>query len=97
MAKVALLIGVSEYEPGFTPLPAARKDATIAIVKGLQQSKTREDLQKALHSPGLSVNGATGKIQFFTQSGDRKDNPIFLVKVQQIPGTDKYEFAPIKP
>jgi branched-chain amino acid transport system substrate-binding protein len=26
MAKVALLIGVSEYEPGLTPLPAAVKD-----------------------------------------------------------------------
>ncbi|WP_260445822.1 MULTISPECIES: caspase family protein [unclassified Nostoc] len=26
MAKVALLIGVSEYEPGLTPLPAATKD-----------------------------------------------------------------------
>ncbi|MEH2176239.1 caspase family protein [Nostoc sp.] len=26
MAKVALLIGVSEYEPGLTPLPAAAKD-----------------------------------------------------------------------
>ncbi|MEH2008221.1 caspase, EACC1-associated type [Nostoc sp.] len=76
---------------------ATSYDATIAIVKGLQQSKTREDLQKALHSPGLSVNGATGKIQFFTQSGDRKDNPIFLVKVQKIAGTDKYEFVPIKP
>ncbi|MBW4420837.1 MAG: caspase family protein [Myxacorys californica WJT36-NPBG1] len=26
MAKVALLIGVSEYEPGLNPLPAAAKD-----------------------------------------------------------------------
>jgi len=26
MAKVALLIGVSEYEPGLNPLPAAVKD-----------------------------------------------------------------------
>ncbi len=26
MAKVALLIGVSEYEPGLTPLPAATRD-----------------------------------------------------------------------
>ncbi|MEH2256751.1 caspase, EACC1-associated type [Nostoc sp.] len=76
---------------------ATSYDATLAIVKGLQQSKTREDLQKALHSPGFSVNGATGKIQFFTRLGDRKDNAVFLVKVQQIPGTDKYEFAPIQP
>lgn len=26
MAKVALLIGVSEYEPGLNPLPSAVKD-----------------------------------------------------------------------
>ncbi|MEH2151895.1 caspase family protein [Nostoc sp.] len=32
MAKVALLIGVSEYEPGLTPLPAAAKD-----VEAMQQ------------------------------------------------------------
>ncbi|MGV0104997.1 hypothetical protein NSTCB13_03702 [Nostoc sp. DSM 114160] len=76
---------------------ATSYDATLAIVKGLQQSKTREDLQKALHSPGFSVNGATGKIQFFTQSGDRKDNPIFLVQVQRKAGTDQYEFVPIQP
>ncbi|MBD0388439.1 MAG: hypothetical protein ICV54_18540 [Nostoc sp. C3-bin3] len=49
-----------------------------------------------LHSYNFSVDGATGKIQFL-QSGDRTNNSIFLVKVKQIPGTDKYEFAPIKP
>ncbi|MEH1888419.1 MAG: hypothetical protein V7K92_02805 [Nostoc sp.] len=32
MAKVALLIGVSEYESGLTPLPAATKD-----VKAMEQ------------------------------------------------------------
>jgi branched-chain amino acid transport system substrate-binding protein len=32
MAKVALLIGVSQYEPGLTPLPAAAKD-----VEAMQQ------------------------------------------------------------
>ncbi|BBD67563.1 hypothetical protein NIES4072_51390 [Nostoc commune NIES-4072] len=35
MAKVALLIGVSEYEPGLTPLPASVKDMQ-AIAKVLQ-------------------------------------------------------------
>jgi branched-chain amino acid transport system substrate-binding protein len=75
---------------------ATSYDATLAIVKGLQQSNTREELQKALHSPSFSVDGATGTIQFL-QSGDRKDNTIFLVKVQQKPGTDKYEFVPIPP
>ena len=32
MAKIALLIGVSEYEPGLNPLPAATKD-----VEAMQQ------------------------------------------------------------
>ncbi|MBE8968709.1 ABC transporter substrate-binding protein [Nostocales cyanobacterium LEGE 12452] len=75
---------------------ATAYDATLAIVKGLQQSKTRDDLQNILHSPNFLVDGATGKIQF-SESGDRKGNSIFLVKVQQIPGTDKYEFVPIQP
>ncbi|MEH1921418.1 hypothetical protein [Nostoc sp.] len=76
---------------------ATSYDATLAIIKGLQQSNTRDQLQKTLYSNSFSVDGATGKIQFL-QSGDRKDNkdnPIFLVKVQQIPGTDKYKFVPI--
>ncbi|MEH2151894.1 ABC transporter substrate-binding protein [Nostoc sp.] len=76
---------------------ATSYDATLAIVKGLQNSNTRQELQKRLHSPGFSVDGATGKIQFL-QSGDRKDNTISLVKVQKKLGTDKYEFVPtIKP
>ncbi|MDZ7992437.1 MAG: ABC transporter substrate-binding protein [Nostoc sp. EfeVER01] len=77
---------------------ATAYDATLAIIAGLQRTNTnrRDELQKALHSPSFSVDGATGKIQF-SESGDRKDNPIFLVKVQQIPGTDKYEFVRIQP
>ncbi|MHC0063549.1 caspase, EACC1-associated type [Nostoc sp. UIC 10890] len=75
---------------------ATSYDATKAIIVGLQPSKTRHGLQEALHSQRFSVDGATGKIQFLA-SGDRKDNPMFLVKVQQRPGTDKYEFVPIQP
>ena len=52
MAKVALLIAVSEYEPGLNSLPGTTND---------------------------------------------KDNPIVLVQVQQIPGTNKYDFVPIQP
>jgi branched-chain amino acid transport system substrate-binding protein len=73
---------------------ATSYDATLAIVKGLQNSNTREELQKRLHSPGFSVDGATGKIQF-AQSGDRTNNAIFLVKVQQKAGKDEYEFKAI--
>ncbi|QLE50355.1 ABC transporter substrate-binding protein [Nostoc sp. C057] len=75
---------------------ATAYDATKAIIASLQQNSTREGLQQVLHSPSFSVDGATGKIQF-AQSGDRINNDIFLVKVQQIPGTDKYEFVLIKP
>ncbi len=73
---------------------ATSYDATLVIVKGLQQSNTREELQRTLHSPGFSLDGATGKIQF-AQSGDRTNNAIFLVKVQQISG--EYKFVPIPP
>ncbi|MEH2427532.1 MAG: ABC transporter substrate-binding protein [Nostoc sp.] len=79
---------------------ATSYDATLAIITGLQKQKsnTREELQKTLHSPGFSVEGgATGKIQFLEESGDRKDNPMFLVQVQRKAGTNRYEFVPIKP
>ncbi|MCC5657512.1 ABC transporter substrate-binding protein [Nostoc sp. XA010] len=75
---------------------ATAYDATLAISKGLQQNNTREGLKQVLHSPNFSVDGATGTIQF-TKSGDRTNKPILLVQVQQIPGTDKYEFKPIQP
>ncbi|MEH2237336.1 caspase, EACC1-associated type [Nostoc sp.] len=75
---------------------ATAYDATLAIIAGLQRTNKRDELQKVLHSPDFSVDGATEKIQFLA-SGDRKNNPIFLVKIQQKPGTDKYEFVPIKP
>ncbi|MEH2001282.1 MAG: ABC transporter substrate-binding protein [Nostoc sp.] len=75
---------------------ATAYDATLAIITGLEQTNRRDELQKVLHSSSFLVNGATGKIQF-SPSGDRKDNSIFLEKVQQIPGTDKYEFKPIQP
>ncbi|MEH2361430.1 ABC transporter substrate-binding protein [Nostoc sp.] len=75
---------------------ATSYDATKAIIAALKINPTRNGLQQTLHDPSFSVDGATGKIQFLP-SGDRKDNPTLLVKVQQIPGTDKYEFVPIQP
>ncbi|ARV60226.1 ABC transporter substrate-binding protein [Nostocales cyanobacterium HT-58-2] len=76
---------------------ATAYDATKAIIAGLQQSNTRDELQKVLRNSGFSVNGATGKIQFLP-SGDRRDNAIFLVKVQPNPRAEKgYEFVPIEP
>jgi len=74
---------------------ATAYDATLAIVAGLQTSNTRYELQKTLHDSSFSLDGATGRIQFLP-SGDRTNNDIFLVKVQQKPGTDKYNFVRIK-
>ena len=74
---------------------ATSYDATKAIILGLQKSSTRYELQQTLSDPKFSVDGATGQIQF--SSGNRKSgyDPSFLIKVQQKPGTDKYEFVPI--
>ncbi|MDZ7967509.1 MAG: ABC transporter substrate-binding protein [Nostoc sp. DedSLP03] len=75
---------------------ATAYDATLAIIAGLQRTNRRDELQKVLHSSSFSIDGATGKIQFLP-SGDRINNEIFLVKVQQISGKDKYQFVPIQP
>jgi branched-chain amino acid transport system substrate-binding protein len=76
---------------------ATSYDATKAIIAGLQKSKTRYELQQTLSDPNFSVGGATGQIQF--SSGNRKVgyDPTFPIKVQQKPGTNIYEFVPIKP
>ncbi|MEH1970463.1 caspase, EACC1-associated type [Nostoc sp.] len=57
-------------------------DATKAIIAGLQQSNTREELQQVMHNTAnfSADNGATGKIEFLP-SGDRKGTAI-TVKVQ---------------
>ncbi|MDB9452155.1 caspase, EACC1-associated type [Dolichospermum circinale] len=73
---------------------ATSYDATQAIIGALKINNTRNGIQQTLHSSSFSVDGATGKIQF-SKSGDRINNSIFLIKVQQKPGTNKYEFVPI--
>ncbi|MFB2772189.1 ABC transporter substrate-binding protein [Pelatocladus sp. BLCC-F211] len=79
---------------------ATSYDATVVIIKGLQQSKTRNGLQQVLHNPNFSDNGATGKIQFL-QSGDRyiqNKNDIVIVQVQPSrTSANKYEFFPLNP
>ncbi|WP_315788023.1 ABC transporter substrate-binding protein [Fischerella sp. JS2] len=79
---------------------ATSYDATVAIVNGLQQSKTRDGLQKVLRNPKFSAIGATGKIQFL-QSGDRhiqNKNDIILVKIKPSHKfANQYEFFPLSP
>ena len=45
MAKIALLIGVSEYEPGLNPLPGTVKD-----VEAMQQVLARSDIGEFVES-----------------------------------------------
>lgn len=72
-------------------------DATQVIFEALKRNDTRQGIQKVLSSRGFSVNGATGKIEFF-RSGDRKGESI-LVKIQPKDKSDtyQYEFVPLKP
>src|SRR6476646_8558233 len=51
MAKIALLIGVSEYEPGLNPLPAAVKD--IEALRRVLQDPDMGDFNelKSLKNP----------------------------------------------
>lgn len=76
---------------------ATAYDATQAIITALKQgNSSRDALQKALSSPGFSVNGATGTIQFLP-SGDRNGTSM-LLKVQ--PGTQSgtgYDFVLLRP
>lgn len=73
---------------------ATAYDATIAIAKGLQQDSTRDGLEKALHSPSLVANGATGRIQFLP-SGDRNGTAV-LVKIQPSnKSATGYDFMPL--
>ncbi|MCP6759530.1 MAG: ABC transporter substrate-binding protein [Fischerella sp. CENA71] len=79
---------------------ATSYDATVAIIKGLQQKKTRDGLQQVLRNLNFSANGATGKIKFL-QSGDRyiqNKNDIIIVQIQPSrASTNKYEFFPLNP
>ncbi|MDF5708994.1 MAG: hypothetical protein PUP90_15350 [Nostoc sp. S4] len=49
----------------------------MGIAKGLQQSKSCNELQKVLHSPSFLVFAVTDKIQFLP-SGDRNRTGILI-------------------
>jgi branched-chain amino acid transport system substrate-binding protein len=75
---------------------ATAYDATVAIISSLRQAKTREQVQEILRSPGFSVMGATGKVEFL-QSGDRNlRDDAKLVKIQPSSTSPTgYEFFPL--
>ncbi|MGK7874442.1 MAG: ABC transporter substrate-binding protein [Xenococcaceae cyanobacterium] len=55
-------------------------DATLAIIAGLKQGNTREELQKALSSEDFSVEGATGTFKF-DEAGDRQGE-VYLLRIE---------------
>ncbi|MEH2213977.1 caspase family protein [Nostoc sp.] len=75
MAKVALLIGVSEYEPGLNPLPAAVKDieALQRVLKDLEMGGF--DDVKALPNPDRQTMESEIETLF---SGRAKDDLVLL-------------------
>lgn len=73
-------------------------DATQTVVVGLQQSHTRDELQKVLSKPDFSVQGATGQITLLP-SGERKRIPGLgiLVRISPDPQSPSgYNFFPMK-
>lgn len=75
MAKVALLIGVSEYEPGLNPLPAAVKDIE-ALQRVLKDSEMGGfDDVKALPNPDRQTMESEIETLF---SGRAKDDLVLL-------------------
>ncbi|NEP00268.1 MAG: ABC transporter substrate-binding protein [Symploca sp. SIO2E9] len=80
---------------------ATSYDAVKAIVAGLEQSSTREELQKTLSDPNFQVQGATGKLQFLASDDHQLSNEVsILLKVQSDSDSSTgtgYKFIPIKP
>jgi branched-chain amino acid transport system substrate-binding protein len=64
-------------------------DATEAIIAGLYQGNSREQLQQVLRSSSFSVRGASGTVKF-TPTGDRIGQPV-IVQVQS--SHSGYEFV----
>ncbi|NJO41646.1 MAG: ABC transporter substrate-binding protein [Cyanobacteria bacterium CRU_2_1] len=70
-------------------------DATEVLIEGLRRNPTRQGVQQALNTPGFSVAGATGTIEFL-RSGDR-NQPMQLVVIE--PGSRSgygYDFVPVR-
>ena len=73
---------------------ATSYDATSALIKGLQQAKTRSQLQTVLTRPNFFVEGATGKITF--EKGDLIGLVELAEIVQSNDNSSQYRFAPLK-
>ncbi|MEA5518185.1 ABC transporter substrate-binding protein [Limnoraphis robusta] len=64
-----------------SPRTALAYDAAHVLIEGIRQNPTRKGIQKVLSSESFRVDGVTGKIEFKPGTGDRKEQPIDIVKV----------------
>ena len=76
-------------------------DAILTVVAGLQRQATRQGLADALADPNFIVmDGASGKISFFSSSGERQPEPEIgtLIQVQAaFQSQFGYKFEKISP
>lgn len=72
---------------------ATAYDATLALIRGLQQAETRSQLQAILTRPNFVIEGATGKITF--EKGDRS-GLVELAQIESDDNSDRYRFAPLQ-
>jgi branched-chain amino acid transport system substrate-binding protein len=70
-------------------------DATTVISTGLKISLSRQGLQKVLSTPGFSVKGATGVVQFLPTGDRNKAGTLVKVVPGKVSGTG-YDFMPLK-
>jgi len=64
-------------------------DATRVIIAGLRENTQRQGLQSRLRSGNFHQTGATGKISFDPNTGDRIGQPV-LIQVQSTPSGEQF-------
>jgi branched-chain amino acid transport system substrate-binding protein len=64
-------------------------DATRVIIAGLRENTQRQGLQSQLRSGNFHQTGATGKISFDPNTGDRIGQPV-LIQVRSTPSGEQF-------
>ena len=68
-------------------------DATRVIIAGLRENPQRQGLQSRLRSSSFHQTGATGKISFDPNTGDRVGQPV-LIQVRSTPSGEQFVALP---
>ncbi|MFM6712295.1 MAG: ABC transporter substrate-binding protein, partial [Microcystis panniformis] len=68
-------------------------DATRVIIAGLRENPQRQGLQSTLRSSSFHQTGATGKISFDPNTGDRIGQPV-LIQVRSTPSGEQFVALP---